>query len=175
MIIQHEGSQTCLQAILPFGHEVAGTTFRPLEPWISLGQQRPLKITTPALSALDRHIFHQIRLLKSSLNLALNLSRGIHKSSGKPVAMSHSALYKIFPYVQSKSTFFNFQPAGHTSCDVAQAIADFLGCKCSFLSPFHQDSLVLHHRVVLNLLLPQSALIFQIVLNPGAKTCIQPR
>lgn len=46
---------------------------------------------------------------------------------------------KILPYVLSKSTFFNFQPAEHTSCDAAQAIADFPGCKCSFSSPVHQD------------------------------------
>lgn len=76
---------------------------------------------------------------------------------------------KILPYVQSKYTFFNFEPAGHTSCDAAQAMADFLGCKCSFSSPVHQDSLVLLHRVVLNLFILQSALIFQTVLTQVQK------
>lgn len=72
---------------------------------------RPLKIIQFNLTAIGRDIFHQIRLLKAPYNLTEQFQWwGIHNFMGQPVPVSHHShnKKKILPYIQYKSTLFEF-------------------------------------------------------------------
>lgn len=162
MAIQHERSQSCLQAILPCGH---GTAIEPLEPQISLGQKRPLKISwsnpfsfEPGHLSLDQIAW---KLIESGLKhfqrhpqqLWETCSNVSSHSSQKFLFMSNLNLPSLT--FSLLDTLLVIQPRLQLTSLAASV----------FLSPVHQDPQVQLHGVVLNPFIPQSALRFQIVLT----------
>ena len=81
-----------------------------------LGWKEFLKAIQCSFIASNRDTYHQIMVLRAPFSLALNISRsGISTTSGHPVPVPHHPYHKDFlPYIQSKSTLFQFETTYRT-------------------------------------------------------------